>query len=98
MEAYIKCELTGRGSPRHSNTFSNFVILKLLYTTHVSIYTLYCCYCSLHPYRVSYIFLRGRVNIALENTTTDNLVEYQLETPLDIVTVDQEQELHKQNC
>ena len=47
--------------------------------------------------RVSYSFLRGLGNIAQENTTADILVEDQLQPPLDMVTVDLEQELRKLN-
>ena len=32
MEDYIKCELIGRGSPRHLNTFSNLYIVAVHYT------------------------------------------------------------------
>ena len=39
MEDYNKCKLSGGGSPRHLNTFSNLFLL--LYTTHIS--THYVC-------------------------------------------------------
>ena len=45
---------------------------------------------------VSYSFLRGLGNIAQENTRADILVKNQLWALLDMVTVDKEQELHKQ--
>ena len=63
----------------------------------ISDHTKPCCYCWLHPYRVSYSFVRGLGNIAQENITVDILVEYQLWPSLVKVTVDQEQELHKPN-
>ena len=49
-----------------------------------------CCYCWLHPCRVSYSFLQGLGNTAQENTTVDILIEDQPRSPLDMVTVDQE--------
>ena len=32
MEDYIKCDLIGRGSPRHLKTFSNLFIVVVHYT------------------------------------------------------------------
>ncbi len=43
MEDYVKFELISGGSPRHLKPFSNLFIV--LYTTHISIHTMYCCYC-----------------------------------------------------
>ena len=48
------------------------------------------------PYNVSYSFLQGLGNIA-QNITADILVEYQLQPPLDMVTVDQGREQYKPN-
>ena len=42
MEDYIKCVIGGV-SPRHLDTFPT--CLLLLYTTHISIHAVYCCYC-----------------------------------------------------
>ena len=44
MEDYIKCELIGRGSPRHLNTFLTCILL--LNTTHIPTRAMYCCYCD----------------------------------------------------
>ena len=35
MENYIKCELTGGGSPRHLNTFSNLFIVVHYTSQHM---------------------------------------------------------------
>ena len=47
--------------------------------------------------QVSHSFLLGLVNIVQENTTVDVLIEDQLWIALDVVTDDQERELHKPN-
>ena len=48
--------------------------LLLLYTTRIINTAISCCYCWLHPYRLSYSLLLGRGNIAQEITAADILM------------------------
>ena len=80
-------------------------IVAIVGCTHVhhvvhyktSEHTISCCFCRLHPCRVSYSFLQGLGNIVQENTTADILIEDQLQPLWDMVTVVQERELHTPN-
>ena len=96
VEDYIKCELIDGRSSRHLNSFFQLLLLAVNYT-HQYMLCMYCCYCWLYPYKVSYSFLRGLGNFAQEITKADILIEDQLLLPLDMATVDQEREMHKPN-
>ena len=67
------------------------IVHVALYTmlSKISKHTISCRYCGLLPYRVG--------TIAQQNTAADILVEDQPRLPLDVITVDQEWELHKPN-
>ena len=80
----------------YTHIYTCYVLLLYTYlqmlcivAIHISTHAIYCCYCSLHPCRVSYSFLQGFSNVV----GADILVEYQLSSPLDLVTVDQDHEL-----
>ena len=62
---------------------------KIIRTFHILLLSLTA------PIQVSYSFLQVLGNIAQEKTTADILVDVQLLPPLDMVTADQDHELHK---
>ena len=74
-----------------------FTVPMYTMSSKLSDHTVSCCYCWLHPCRVSYCFLQGLGNIAQENIMADSLIEDQVWPLLDMVTVDKEREFHKPN-
>ncbi len=53
--------------------------------------------CGLHGYSLVSFLVNRSVQYSWFYFTADILTEYQLQPPLDMVTVDQERELHKPN-
>ena len=94
------CELIGGGSPRHLNSFSNLKNIYIYFVAehYTHQYTLCIVAIITAPkIKVGYSFHCGLGNIAQENITADILIEDQLQPPLDMITVDQERELHRPN-
>ena len=92
MYQYMLCIVAIVGCLLYTYQYTLCIVAIVgLYTIHISIHIMYCCYCwlysSMHPYMVIYSFLRRLGNIALENTTADILIEDQLWPPLVMVTV-----------
>ena len=90
----LKCDLLVEDSGIY--TISNLFLL--LSTKDVKTYAMCCCYCWLHSCRINYSFLQGLGNIVQENPKSDILVEDQLQSTLDMLTINQELELLKTNC